>query len=101
MFWKYAFEILYTALQLLFLFGWWLVGHMIYMGFVGCKEGFGACRIIEPIGIIFIFVGNVFLLRITRTILDVMYKRELPGGVELSKALKQAMANEQKGKKKK
>jgi len=101
MFWRYPFEIIFTILQFSILFGSWLVGHLMYMGIVGCKEGIGGCSIIEPVGMSFIFICNIIILRITKTIVTVFLKRELPDGTELTKALGSAMGNSQKQNKKK
>tara|TARA_R110001632_G_scaffold233070_1_gene376248 strand:- start:1810 stop:2118 length:309 start_codon:yes stop_codon:yes gene_type:complete len=101
MFWRYPFEIIYTILQFSILFGSWIVGHLIYMGIVGCKEGFGECSIIEPVGLSFMFIANIAILKITKTIATVFLKRELPDGTELTKALGTAMGNGQKQNKKK
>jgi hypothetical protein len=87
-----ALEMLVTVTHFMWTFGWWFVGHLLYLPLANCKEGFSGCSILEPVGLTFMFASSVLYFYIARHVLNFMYKRELPGGEELSKSFS-AMIN--------
>lgn len=88
-------EALTSAFNLLWLFGWWSVGHFFYWSISNCRD---KCQTIEPIGIGFTFVGQVLFFLIARHVLNFIYKKELPGGEDFAKEITNMLGKQQKRK---
>uniref|UniRef100_A0A6C0CGL4 Uncharacterized protein n=1 Tax=viral metagenome TaxID=1070528 RepID=A0A6C0CGL4_9ZZZZ len=84
-----------AAVDLLWLFGWWSVGHFFYWSISNCRD---KCVTIEPLGIGFTFVGQVIFFWISRHVLNAFYKRELPGGEDFAKEISTMLGKQQKRK---
>jgi hypothetical protein len=82
-------ELIVAVINLFWLFGWWSVGHFFYWSISNCRD---KCQIIEPLGIASLYVGQVIFFYFTRHVLNVFYKRELPGGEDLAKEITGMMA---------
>jgi hypothetical protein len=87
-----------AAFNLLWLFGWWSVGHFFYWSITNCRD---KCQSIEPIGIGFTFVGQVIFFFFARLVLNVFYKKELPGGEDLATEFSKMMNSAKSPKKRK
>lgn len=88
-------ESILAAIDLLWLFGWWSVGHFFYWSISNCQ---GKCQSIEPVGIGFTFVGQVIFFYIARHVLNFIYKKELPGGEDFAKEMASMLGKQNKRK---
>jgi hypothetical protein len=67
-------------------FCWWGFGHIFYLIYVDCKEtGIMRCGSSDPLGVITYIIGSIIYFRLVRHLMNFLYKKELPGGEELTK----------------
>jgi hypothetical protein len=70
---------------------WFCLGHLISMAVFECKAGWSGCNFVEPFGIILSLFGSTLYFFILRHVANFLYKRELPGGEELTKEMKNSL----------
>lgn len=73
--------------------GWFCFGHLISMPAFGCKAGWSNCNFVEPFGVGFAFIGSTLYFFILKHVANFLYKKELPGGEELTKEMKGSLEN--------
>lgn len=71
--------------------GWFCFGHLLSMAVFNCKAGWSNCNFVEPFGVGFAFVASVLYFFILRHVANFLYKRELPGGDELTSEMKKSL----------
>jgi hypothetical protein len=88
-------EVVVSTVHLLWFGGWWFVAR----AFFTLLAGPNGSKIVEPAGFIALFISNVIFFYISRHVLNFIYKRELPGGEELTKDIVRMFGQNQNGKK--
>jgi hypothetical protein len=78
-------EILVTLTYWGWVLSFFCIGHLFSIPIYNCKAGWSECTFVEPIGILCAFVASVSYLHIARHVLNVLYKKELPGGADFVK----------------
>jgi hypothetical protein len=73
--------------------GWFCAGHLISMPVFNCRAGWSNCNFVEPFGVGLALVGSILYFFILRHVANFLYKRELPGGEELTYDMKKSLAS--------
>ena len=71
--------------------GWFSFGHLISMAVFNCKDGWSNCNFVEPFGVGFGLIASILYFFILRHVANFMYKRQLPGGEELTSDMKKSL----------
>lgn len=78
-------EGLVSITHLIWIFGWWCFGHLIYLMVKFCPgDGFTKCASDDLIGVITLLIGSMIYFWIARHVLNFLYKGELPGPSDVS-----------------
>ncbi len=94
-------EIIVAITHFAWTFGWWVIGHLLYLAYANCDEkGMMGCASNDLVGFIFAFGSSIVYFYIARHVLNFLYKKELPGGEDLSKYIGTLIDSKTKKKKK-
>jgi uncharacterized membrane protein YccF (DUF307 family) len=88
-------EIILSIVQFIWIGGWWILGHLLHYSFTKKSD------ILEPLGIVFMFLANVAFFYIARHVLNFVYKKQLPGGADFTKEIEQLFGQKRLPKKNK